>query len=101
MSTAITLEGLFHQVEQMQACLARDDAAATGQLLLLHDHDLREFLADPASVTGGADVLGRLLAAQRAVIDVLVAAREGAHGQLQASRCNDRVTRAYLANAES
>ncbi len=97
----MTLDALFQQVDAMHACMARHDAAGTGHLLILHDQDLRQFLADPASDTGGADALGQLLAGQRAVIDLMVAAREGARVQLQASRLNDRAARAYLANVES
>ncbi len=101
MACGITLDGLFGEVAAMQDCLQRDDTAATGQLLLAHDRHLRRFLADPEADTGGAEVLGRLLAAQRAVIDLLVAARDGAGRQLQASHRNQRASRAYLANIES
>ena len=101
MPRAVTLDALFQQVDAMQACMARHDAVGTGHLLILHDQDLRRFLADPASDTGGADELGKLLAGQRAVIDLMVAAREGTRLQLQASRRNDRAARAYLANLEA
>lgn len=101
MLPAVTLDSLFGQVDAMRACMAREDAVGTGHLLILHDQDLRRFLADPTSDSGGAEVLGRLLAAQRAVIDLMTAAREGSRLQLQASRQNDRAARAYLANVES
>jgi hypothetical protein len=101
MATAVTLEALFQQVEATRACLASGDTAGTGRLLLLHDHDLHRFLSDPASLAGNAGPLGDLLAAQREVIDLMVATREGARLQLQASRHNDRATRAYLANSGS
>jgi hypothetical protein len=101
MAVAATLEALFQQVEAMQACLASGDTAGTGRLLLLHDHDLHQFLSDQASLASNADALGELLAAQRGVIDLMVATREGARLQLQASRQNDRAARAYLANSES
>lgn len=101
MAAPVTLEVLFQQVEAMQACLASGDTAGTGRLLLLHDHDLHQFLSDPAALSGNAEALGGLLAAQREVIDLMIATREGARLQLQASRHNDRATRAYLANSES
>lgn len=101
MAAAATLEVLFQQADAMQACLMSGNTTDIGNLLLLHDHDLHQFLSDPAALAGNADALGELLATQHAVIDRMVAIREEARLQLQVSRQNDRATRAYLANSES
>lgn len=98
MSSTAPLESLFQQVQAMQGCLAVDDAVGTGRLLTLHDQDLRQFLSDPVVAAASADALGELLAAQRAVIELMVAAREGARSQMQTTRRNGVATHAYLAN---
>ena len=98
MSLPAPLESLFQQVRAMQGCLAVDDAVGTGQLLMRHDQDLRQFLSDPVAAAASADALGELLTAQRAVIELMVAARENARRQMQVSRRNGEATHAYLAN---
>lgn len=98
MSPAATLESLFQQVQAMHGCLACDDAVGTGRLLSLHDQHLRQFLSDPAAAAANALALGELLAAQRGVTEMLVAAREGARRQMQVTRRNGEATHAYLAN---
>jgi predicted ATP-grasp superfamily ATP-dependent carboligase len=99
MSAASTLESLFLQVQAMRACLDCEDTVGTGRLLILHDQELRRFLADPAAAAAHVEALGELLAAQHAVTELMVAAREGARRQMQATRQNGVATHAYLANA--
>ena len=98
MSPAPALESLFLQVQAMRGCLDCDDTVGTGRLLMLHDQELRRFLADPAAAAAHAEALGELLAAQRAVLELMVAARESARGQMQSTRRHGVATHAYLAN---
>jgi len=91
---AQALEGLQQQLQALHAALAADDDARAAELVLAHDHDLRNYLNQHG--TADRPALADLLQRQGQAMADLRARREAAAHALREGRRSRQAARAYL-----
>jgi len=88
------LEDLRQQLQQLHAALDADDDARAAELVLSHDLDLRQYLAQHG--TGAQHALGELLQLQQRATARMAERRDAAALALRSGRRSSDAARAYL-----